>query len=449
MRKLIIALVVTGTFFLNPVKAQNNWTLEQCINYALQNNIQIKRQELQTESTKKDYTQSKLDILPNVNAGFQHEIGKGSVLRTEDYSYAKSVKQGSMGIQSSVTLFNGLQKLNTIQRDKYSFLAAKSDLEKAKNDISLSIASAYLQILFDKELLLVAQEQLDVTKLQVERTQKLVDVGNLAQGELLRIQAQAANEKSNVTSAKNDLDIAYLNITQLLDLDSVGNFNIVVPVELKPENYTSPSVTDIYQDALNNMPQIKSAEYNVEKSVKNLAISKGMLSPQISLSGSISTRYTVGLTRQDPADPTSFLDYPVNDQINDNRYRNLTFQLNIPIFNRWSAATNIQKSKIALNDAQYQFDLTKQVLYKEIQQAYADAMAALQNYNSAEEAVKSNKEAFSYTEKKFNVGLVNSLEYNQAKNDLTKAQSDLLRAKYQYIFQVKILDFYRGVTIKL
>ncbi len=443
MRKLIITLLVTGTFFLNPVKAQNNWTLEQCINYALQNNIQIKRQELQTESTKKDYTQSKIDLLPNLNAGFQHQIGKGSVA-TQNYSYASSVKQGSMGLQGSVTLFNGLQKLNTIQRDKYSFLAAESDLEKAKNDISLSIASAYLQILFDKELLLVAQEQLNITKLQVERTQKLVDVGNLAQGELLRIQAQAANEKSNVTSAKNNLDISYLNITQLLDLDSVGNFEIVVPENLKPENYTSPSVTDIYQDALNNMPQIKSAEYNVEKSVKSLAISKGMLSPEISLSGSISSRYTVGQTY-----PNTALDYSIDNQLKDNQYKIITFQLNIPIFNRWSTATNIQKSRIALNDAQYLFDLTKQALYKEIQQAYADAMAALQNYNSAQEAVASNKEAFSYTEKKFNVGLVNSLEYNQSKNDLAKAQSDLLRAKYQYIFQVKILDFYRGATIKL
>ncbi len=448
MKKLIITLLVSGFFFINGAEAQTKWTLEQCINYALQNNIQIKRQELQTESTKKDYVQSELNLLPNLNADFQHQIGKGSVA-TQNYSYAPSVKQGNMGIRSSMTLFDGLQNYNTIKRNKYSFLAAESDLEKAKNDVALSIASAYLQILFDKEQLLVAQQQLDVTMLQVERTKKLVDVGNLAQGELLRIQAQAANEKSNVTGAQNSLDIAYLNITQLLDLDSVGDFEVVMPEELNPENYTFSSVTDIYQEALNNMPQIKSAEYNVKRSVKNLAISRGMVSPQITISGSVSSRYTVGITQPDPTNIGNTIDYPIDNQLKNNKYSILTLQMNIPIFNKWSTATTIQKSQIALNDARYQFDLAKQALYKEIQQAYADAKAALQNYNSAQEAIKSNEEAFSYTEKKFNVGLVNSLEYNQAKNDLATAQSNLLRAKYQYIFQVKVLDFYRGVAIKL
>ncbi|MBN2349709.1 MAG: TolC family protein [Bacteroidales bacterium] len=432
--------------FLNISFSQEPWTIEQCIEYALQNNIQIKRQELATEVSAKDLQQSKYQILPDLNGSIEHQFSSGRSLNTETYEWEMSDKeQGSLGIGSSLNIFNGLQNYNTIQRNKYNFLASKANFEKAKNDISLQIASAYLRILFDKEILNVAEQQLMVVNQQVERTSKLVEVGNVAKGELLRIKAQAANERVNKTNAENSLDISYLNLTQILDLDSAEGFEVYIPEIITPGQYEIPSVAVIYQEGLQQLPQITSAEYNVKAAEKDLAISKGMLSPRLSLSGYYTTRYTLGIM-----DPTNILnDWTFRDQLRDNQYKQVSISLDIPIFNKMAINTNIQKTRIALSDANFQLSLAQQQLYKEIQQARLDAIAALDKFESSQEAVNSNEEAYKYAEQKFNVGLFNTLEYNQAKNDLISAQSELLKAKYEYIFSIKILDFYRGIPIGL
>ena len=286
--------------------------------------------------------------------------------------------------------------------------------------------------------------------MQVEKNQRLVEVGNVARGDLLEIQAQAASEKLNLVEAGTKYQGSILELVQLLDLDSVGNFTVFKP-DIDIQMVGLPSeVNDIYNVAVKIMPEVKSGEYLVKSQEKRVAYNQGARSPELYLRGLYYSRYLFNATNPldpDPLNPT--LSYPLSDQIKDNRYAEMTVGISIPIFNRFNTQTNIGKSKILLNDYNLALEQDKQVLYKSIQQAHSNALAALERYNSAQEAVKSNEEAFNYTTQKFEVGLVNSVDFSVAKNNLFKAQSDLARAKYEYIFRMKILDFYQGNQIHL
>jgi outer membrane protein len=445
----ILSIFFAFTLFSINVWSQEEddiWTLERCIDYALENNLDIKRQELQTRITKRDYDQDRYDLLPSFGAAVEHELSSGRSLNIENYRWEdRSKQQGSAGIRGDLTLFNGLQNYNSIREGKFLFLSSEADLETLENEMTLTLAAYYLDILFSEELLEVAENQYEVTSLQVERNKRLVEVGNAAKSVLLEMQAQAASEKLKMVEAKNKLEIAVLDLTQLLDLDSVGNFTVFKP-EINIELLEAPApVTDIYQNAVAAMPEIKSAEYLVKAQEKSVAIAQGARSPKISLSGLYYSRYLVDAVN--PIDASA--GYPLEEQLEDNQYKQLTIRMTIPIFQQFRIQNNITQSKIMLEDYNYMLEQRKQQLYKSIQQYHADAVAAYEKYLSALEAVNSNEEAFSYTEQRFEVGLVNSVDFNIAKTELTKARSDLAQAKYDYNFKTRILDFYQGKPIQL
>ena len=454
---------------------QKKWGLEECINYALTNNIQIKQQELNTKISKNQVLQSKLALVPSLNASLSRNFSHGR--RVDSYTNeftTQNTISDNYGLNSSVTLFNGFQKLNTIKKSQLDLQAALSDLDKLKNDISLNIASAYLNVLFNMELLETSNKQLKITLQQEDRIKKLVDAGSSAKGDLLDIQAQKANEELQKVNNENQLAISLLNLKQFLELDTVKDFNIVRP-NVSIENMNIPSTPkDIFDYAIANLPQIMSAEYRLKASERSLLIAKGMRSPNLTLGLGYSSGYSDarqeidqmsmqaqanGGWAQDASGnklPTYVL-YPnytyktksFNDQLKDNASSYLMLSLNIPIFNAWQANTNISNSKINVLNVRYSLDLTKKNLYKEIEQKYLDAIAAKKKYLATKSSLQAAQEAFVYAEKKYTVGLINSLDYNQSKNKVTKAQSDLLQAKYQYVFAVKILDFYQGKTIIL
>ena len=448
MKKILFALIPLMIFCINNVQAQKVWTLEECINYAHQNNLQIKRQELQADVSKVNYEQSKFELLPNLNARYNHNLSSGRSLNTETYTWENTQQQdGSVGVGSDLTLFSGLQNYNTIQRNKFDLKRDLANVEKIKNDITLTIATYYLQVLFDYELLDLAKNQRDVTLQQSERISKLVEVGNKAKGDLLEINAQLANENLNVTNSENNLKISYLDLIQLLELelDSIGSFIIDRPVlpDLVAEEI--PGVNEIYFESLNVLPQVKSADFNLTGRQKALNISKGARFPDLSLSGYYYTRYNNQV--KDPVNPQETYNYI--DQMKDNQYRQISFGLSIPIFNRRQVESGISKSKIAVKNAEYELEQTKKDLYKDVQQAHSDAIAAFEKYQASIKAVESNTESFNYTQQKYEVGLVNSVDFNISKNDLLKAKSNLIQAKYEYIFKLKILDFYLGRKITI
>jgi outer membrane protein len=427
--------------------AQEAWTLEECIEYAIENNIAIQRVELNTEEGENNLSSSKYQLLPNLNAQVNHNLNSGRALNQETYEWEnRDFQEGNLGVVSNLLLFDGLQQYNTIKQRRYELFKNLAEYEKVKNNISLQIAGYYLQVLLNQELLEVNKNQLEVTKLQIEKTGKLVEVGNVARGELLKIKAQAASEKLNITTAKNELELAYIDLKQLLDLDTVENFTIYKPDDMDPSfNVALSPVDSIYGIAVEQMPVIKEAAYYLKSREKALDVARGRLSPELSLQGLIYSRYNeVALN---PV--TGSVNYPYSEQLKDNQYKQLSLRVNIPIFNRMQNHYFIQNSKINVYDAKLNLEENKNYLFKDIQQAHADATAAIDKYYAAREAVESNQEAFNYTRRKYEVGMVSAVDYNIAKNDLIKAQSDLLQAKYEFIFKTKILEFYMGNPISL
>ena len=427
------------------VISQNHWSLDDCIDYAMKNNLQLKRKELLTKTSRQNYFQSKMEVLPSINAFAQHSFSSGKTVNLDDYSYVQQKFQdGNIGAQAIMNVFNGFQQTNIIKRNKYNLLTSLAEVDKQKNDMIIEIVLAYMKILFNEELLGIAEAQLDIINQEVERTSLFVKVGTIARGELLDIKSQAAAERLNVTTVKNQLKTSCLDLVQLLDLDSIGGFKVVKPENLDI-NIGSVIVPfeNVYQAAVANFPEIKSAEYNLMEQQKNLSITKGQRSPRLYLRGLIYSRYSeLGVN---PLDPGAY--YPYIDQISNNQYQQVSLNLNIPIFQQWIIQNSISNAKVSVLDAEFNLDQSKQILYKAVQQTHSDAVAAFEKYKTSIEVVDSRQTAFDYSQEKLNTGMENTVDYNIAKNNLMKAQAELLQAKYEYVFTTKILDFYQGKII--
>ena len=478
--QLVIALV---SFFVSinafQIKAQTpatnqTLTLEQCIDYALKNNIQVKQSELNTELSQINLIQSKANLLPSLNANASHSLNIGRTIDrfTNQFADAEVLSQ-NFSLSTDVTLFSGLQNYNTIQQNKFTYLAGKYDIEKMKNDVALNIATAYLQILYSMEAVENAKNQMGITEGQVDRTKKLVEAGSTAKGTLLDIQSQLASEELNLTSAQNQLDIAYLSLAQLLNMPSAEGLTIVKPeLAIPTEALISASSLQIYTTAVGTLPEIKSAENKVKSAEKAVDVAWGGLSPRLVFSASYGTGYSgasqraVGLPSFQGYSPDgsitsagdtvlspsfskgTYEKIPYTDQYHDNINKSFGFYLTVPLFNRFQTKTSIDRARIQKLNADLTVESTKLQIQKNVQQAYADASAGLKKYNASKKAIDAMQESFKYTEQKFNVGMVNTNDYNTAKNKLIKAQSDLLQAKYEFVFKTKVLDFYQGKPLK-
>ncbi len=441
----LLLIIISGTIY-----SQKVWSLRDCIDYALDNNIQVKQSELTSENNKISLLQSKLDLLPTVNGNLSHTYGWGRSIDLATYTYAnQNTQQSYFTFSSDITIFNGLQKYNTIKQNQFEYLASKYDSDKMKDDISLSIAAAYLQILFYIEIVATAEDQVEITKLQIDRTEKLVNAGTLAKGSLFDIQAQGATEEVNLINARNRLNLSYLDLLQLLDKSASEKLEIekpelsitTVPELLPPEQ--------IYSYAILNLPEIKSAEYRLQSANKGLSIARGYRSPSLSLRGGWNTSYSDQIKYSNPLEPNYGDIIPFGNQFEDNQNKTLQVSLSIPIFNGFQVSSYISQSKLDAENAQYNLQLSKNQVRKNVETAFADALSAFKSYNANKKSLNAYTEAFKYMEQKFDVGLVNTLDYNVAKTQLTKAKSDLLSAKYDYIFKTKILDFYMGKPITL
>lgn len=453
-----IILVIFSIFLLTTgvnVNAQSRiWTIEDCYNYAIENNIQIKQSELDIEYSEVELLQSKLNMLPNLNSNASASYNWGRVLDRTRYTYSnQETNQANFGIDANLRLFGGLQYLNRIKKAKIDFLSSQYATDKIKDDISLLLTQAYLTILYNKELLKVATEQVIMTREQIKRTEKLVEAGKLAMGSLLEIQAQGAREEINEINYENSLAISYLDLLQILDLPADSDFEIEIPVFDSELTMELLPISQIYEIALGTQPGIKSAELNVESAYKNISIAQGALSPVLTLQSGWNTNFSnqyrkvVYDTLTGSITQTDVI--PFGDQFADNQSRYLGIGLSIPIFNGYQASSNVARARIAAANAEYTYDLTKNSMRKNIEQAYYDAQAAHKSYQATQKSLSSFSESFRYTEQKFTVGMATSVDYNLAKTQLTAVESELVRARYDYIFKIKILDFYMGKPITL
>ncbi|HCX99858.1 MAG TPA: TolC family protein [Bacteroidales bacterium] len=350
-----------------------------------------------------------------------------------------------MSISTQVTLFNGFQLTNSKRQEALNLQASLSDVEGLKNNISLNIAAAYLQILFSEEIVESSRMQLELSAMQVERTRMLVEAGSLPEGNLMEIEAQRASDELQLVNAQNQLDLAYLTLTQLLDIRDTENFAVQKPqIESLGQEPIANQSQNIFDQAQLTLPQIQGAQIRVQSAEKGVQIARGAQSPRLSLGANYGTG-AQHLLRSIPL----FSEDPFLDQIKDNANISVGLSLSIPIFNGSQVRTSISNARINLENTRLSLENEKNYLFKDIQQAQADAMAAFKKYIATEKNLDALQEAFRYTEQRFSLGLANSLDYTTSKTRLAKVQAELVSAKYEYIFKVKILDFYKGIPLSI
>lgn len=415
------------------------WSLERCINYALENNVEIMQQQLVLEQNKNNILQSKLSILPNVNGSLNHSMNWGKSVNVQDLQIMTTLAQStSASLSASMPIFGGLTNINSIKSAGIEFKISEQQIESLKNNITIQITRAYLQLLLAMEIEKVADESFKSTGAQVERTRNMVEAGSQAYSSLLEVESQLANERVQLVSAQNDVKSNYLNLMQILNMPYDTLFR-VVPYE-PDDTYISRllpgTVDDIFEEAL-DLPQIKAAEYSLEKSKVDYKIQKGAAYPSISLSAGYGTYYS------DSREGAFF------SQFEDNRNPSLGFGMSIPIFNGWRSNTSIRNAKLNVRNAELELVKSHQNLYKEIQQAYNDAINAHAKLEASKKNMEMAAESFKNIENKFNLQMANGTDYTVARANLFKARSEYYQNKFQYIFQLKILDFYRGIPIKL
>ena len=421
------------------LQAQEVWSLQKCVDYAQDNNIRIKQGVITTEYQQNLLKQTKNSRLPNLNGQVSQSLSFGRTLIFPENTYKDiNSSQTDFGLSTNVPVFQGFQITNNISKLELDFQASVEDLAKAKSDISINIASTFLEILFAKDLVKVSEDQLAVTNLQIKQINEKVEAGSLARGSLLEIQAQAAGEELNLVNAKNQLQLAKLRLTQLLEIPLKEDFDVEVPTlpEITAEASIVSSV-EVYKSALLTRPEIKGADLRYQSSQFQLKMARGTLYPTISAYANFYDLYN-------NQNSSSF-----SDQIRNNQRKSLGAQMNIPIFTRFLNKIQIDNARLQVLNTELELENAKKLLRSDIETAQTNAIASLNRYNSNQKAVSSMKEAFRYSEEKFGVGLVNAVEYNTAKTKLAKSESDLLQAKYEFIFRTKILDFYRGLPITL
>ncbi|MBB4038022.1 outer membrane protein [Dysgonomonas hofstadii] len=426
--------------------AQQKWTLRECVDHAIENNIELRQQALNVKSAEVDLSTSKNSRLPNLNASAGQDFNFGRSIRTSTNTVGSgNVGSTSIGLSSSIPLFTGFRIPNQIKQDEFDLLAATEGLKKAQENLELQVVSLFLDVLFKKEILKAYQDQLTLSNQQVEKTQILVESGKVPASQLFDMKAQAARDELNVTMSKNDLDLSLLNLSQSLNLQQQGSFDVVEPdiANALDNSITSIIPVDqVYQVALGTKPQIKEAEYKIESSKKGLKIAQADYYPSLDMN----MRYSTGF---DHVYKSGYDNPSISSQLGSNQTKYIGFSLSIPIFNRFRVRNQVRTARLNIENQTLAMDNIKLALYKEIQQAYQSATSAQAKYNSTEKALDAAEESFKYARERYDIGKSTVFEYNEAQTKLLTSQSDQIQAKYDFIFRSKILDFYQGKPIDI
>ena len=428
---------------------QKKWTLEECVLYAVENNLSVEQFELDLENIKIDEKDALGDLLPNLNAQTSFSSNTGfSFNPTNNEPTTSTANNWSGGISSNITLYDGLRNIKRLNRAKMAAISSQYRLENLKDDIRLNVANAYLQILSNKEALKVSRAQYAVTEQDLKRTSELVESGVVPKGDLLEIEATAANQEQQIVNNESLVLISRINLAQLLQITDYENFDVSDDVyNIPPSSVLNNSPKSIFAKALEFRNDIKFSKSNVELAEEDLEIAKGAYLPTLTGFFQYGSRYS---------DVTQIPDangIPYNPNFKDQLwiFDGVSYgaQLNIPIFNGWSTRNSVSRSKISLEKFRLQFEQDKLNLETTINQAYVDVTTFYKAYEAAEKTLEARRLAYEYAKERFDVGLMNSFNYSQAQARVDNAEADVVRTKYAYIFRLKILEFYFGIPISL
>lgn len=424
-----------------PVHAQQAWTLKKCIDYAIEHNLTIKQQEASAEQSKIELSTAKNSRLPDLNGSASHSFSFGRSLQADNTYNSINTQNTGFSLSTSVPLFTGLQIPNNIALSKLNLQAALEDLNAAKENVSIQVASSYLQVLFNDELARVAHEQVDLSRGMLVQREAYFRNGKASESELYEAKSRVAQDELSAVQADNDYQLALLDLSQLLELPSPDGFAIVSPQTDAVENLGTPlPPAEIYADALLIKPVIKAAQYRLEGAQKSIRIAQSAYYPQLSLGAGLSTNYY----KMSGMDNAGF-----GSQLRDNFSQYVGLTLSIPIFNRLATRNRVRSARIQQTTLGWQLEDSKKTLYKEIQQAYYNTLSAQTQYTSSRTAAEAAKASFDLMKERYMNGKANATEFNESRTAWMRAVSDQLQAKYNYIFRFKILDFYRGVPLEL
>lgn len=435
---LLLALLIIGVCPAVST-AQEKISLKRATELVVENNLQVKQAQFSEAISDENLRQSKYSLYPSLNANTNLNFNFGrSIDPLTNQFVNQAITSTSGNVSSNTPLFAGFQRLNTISQNKLQLEADKSNTQKVKNDLILAVVTNYLTVLNSQDLLTASQQQLAIAKQQLDIEQKFYDVGNKTLADLSQAKSLVATAELNVTNSQNQLDLAFLNLAQLLERDPSIPFEVEKPsVDNSTSVNTTYSATDVYRSASAVFPDIKLAELRKEVFKKEIDIAKGAYYPSLNLQGGFGTRYSNG----------SFGNTTFANQISDNFNQFIGFNLSIPIFNGFSARSGVRRARINYLNSEVSEQLVKNNLNKVINQAVYDLRAAEKRYYSAQVAYQSFKDAFTVIEQRYGVGLVNSLDFNQAQTNLNKAQFDQIQAQYDLIFRSKVIDYYLGNPI--
>ena len=437
----LLGIVLLLLFISTPSSAKQ-WTLPECIDYAIEHNISLKQRENTRRQNEVSLNTAKNSRLPDLNAGVSESLGFGRSLGMDNTYSKNNTSNTSFQISTSVPLLTGNRIPNTIKLNQLNLEASTADLEKARNDIRTQIAQQYIQIVYDTEILAVAKRQIGIDSLQLYRLQEMERNGKATLTEVLQQKSTMEQSRLTATQAENTYRLDLLALSQLLELPSPEGFSIVIPT--LPSNSGSlinvnPEI--IYQEAIAVKPEVQAEQLRLKASDANILIAKSAKYPTLSFNAGLGTNYYKTLNGNYKQD--SF-----GSQIKNNFSQSLGLQLNVPIFNRYATRNSIKSASIDKENQQLALDNVKKTLYKEIQQVYYNTIAAEAKYKSSLQAEVTSKDAFNLTQAKYENGKATITEFNESKNNMMKAESDLVQARYQLIYQKALIDFYRGKELR-
>jgi len=448
MRIKLTAILLVLTIGISTAQ-QKKWTLEECVFYAVENNLTIEQFELDLEDAKIDESDALGNFLPTLNASSNASSNTGfSINPTNNDPTNSTAFNWNGSVSSGVTIFDGLRNIRRMNRAKMNAIASQYRLDNLKDDIRLNVANSYLQVLSNKESLKVFRAQYAETEQDLKRTKELVDSGVVPRGDLLEIEATAANQEQQIVNGESLVLISRINLAQLLQITDYENFDIAdESFEIPPSDILSNSAKVIFDKALSFRNDIKFSQSLVDLAGEDLKIAKGAVYPSLSGFVNYGTRYS---------DVTSIPDQnglPYTPSFKDQLwiFDGISYgvQMSVPIFNGFSTKNNIKRSKISLQKAKLQFEQDKLDLESNVQQAYVDVTSFFKAYEAAEKTLEARRLAYQYTKERFDVGLMNAFDFSQAQARVDNAEADVIRTKYNYIFRLKILEFYFGIPISL
>jgi outer membrane protein len=447
--------------------------LSQAVDLALQHNLTVKSYELNLKNAELTYQQAKYNQLPSLGGNINQAASFGRSINPYTNGYdSRNINYNNVGLNANLTLFNGGQLRNTILQNEFALKATQQDLQSMRENIALQVVLSYLSILNAEDQLSIAKAQTEITKLQIDRTQKLVSAGTLPVSNVLDLKAQLANEESNVVSFQSSLDINKLTLQQLLNDSSIQAFDLQrIQVPVPSSKAYDVSVNEIYAKALDIQPLVRAADFRVQGAQKNVEVAKAFRLPTLSMSGSWSANQSNALKSVELLGTQTVnlgsvaiggTSYPVStvqpkygegttvgyfDQLNNTQNKVVSLNLNIPIFAKYANRTRVAQAGLQKQNAEIEADRARLTLRQNIEQAYVNMLNAANKYEASSQQVSALEESFRASESRFNAGTIDFVSYNLQKTNLDKARLALIQVKYDFVFRTKILDYYQGKSL--